>query len=283
MKAAATFTFIASQLALWSFGSAQASECVSLDIQPDTHCETVNTWDEFVALVDGSIPGDELYLCPFSIDKEDADPVVIGWELKLICLSTSDTDRCDFKGTGLFVEIASGGDTLMQGFTFREGDDYGVHVTSGAEGSSLATHTFCYCRFTKFSRMETSRGGAFMTQGDSGTINLFYCFFGNNYSFTRGAAVYARSNQVNIIGSNFTDNTALEYGGAIYTAGDSNLYIEGTTFIRNYGKDDFGIIVNPRAGTSVWEDGGDNVSEDGPCDGFYMLRANECQTFITPE
>lgn len=52
-----------------------------------------------------------------------------------------------------------------------------------------------------------------MTQENAGTVNLFNCYFENNYSTTRGAAVYTRTNQLNIVGSHFADNTALEWVG----------------------------------------------------------------------
>ncbi len=53
-----------------------------------------------------------------------------------------------------------------------------------------------------------------MTQENAGTVNLLSCSFTNNYSTTRGAAIYTRTNQLNVVGSHFADNTALEWVGS---------------------------------------------------------------------
>jgi hypothetical protein len=49
-----------------------------------------------------------------------------------------------------------------------------------------------------------------MTQEDAGTVNLFYCTFADNHS-ARGAAVYTRTNQLNVVGCQFSDNSASEW------------------------------------------------------------------------
>jgi hypothetical protein len=54
-----------------------------------------------------------------------------------------------------------------------------------------------------------------MTQENAGTVNLFYCYFADNHS-TRGAAVYTRTNQLNIVGSEFADNSASEWVSLVH-------------------------------------------------------------------
>lgn len=58
------------------------------------------------------------------------------------------------------------------------------------------------------------------------------------------------------------------------------MYVEGSTFVRDNGLDDYGVVVKPREGTSVWVDGGDNMLTGGPCTGFYLLADNICQPYI---
>lgn len=207
-------TSFSTLLTLSSFTSVLAHDgCMDLEeVTEISHCMEIETWEEFVSIVDDSVPGDELFFCPFDIDKGDEDPVTIEWGLKIICVFDSNTDRCNFRGYGQFLVVATGGDTLIQGLTFRDGDDYAVHVTSGGQNALEASHTFCYCRFTKISVLDVnSRGGAFMTEFGAGTVNILYCYFGSNFSMTRGAAVYARAKQVNIVGTIFADNSSLEW------------------------------------------------------------------------
>jgi hypothetical protein len=56
--------------------------------------------------------------------------------------------------------------------------------------------------------MLASRGGAFKTERDAGTVNIVKSFFENNFSQTYGAAIYSRTNQLNVIDTRFVDNIA---------------------------------------------------------------------------
>lgn len=108
-----------------------------------------------------------------------------------------------------------------------------------------------------------------MTQHNAGTVNLFECYFADNFSMTRGAAIYTRTDRTNIIASQFVDNAAIEWvspmrsvfsssfqrvslnvysnsqGGAIYCAKDANVFIASSTYIRNYGLEDHAVVVGP--------------------------------------
>lgn len=139
----ATFWFV--------IGFASGQNCIDEVFTPDKFCNNVETWEDFFTLVDGSVKEDVLYLCPFDILKDSDDsPVVIGWSLSIICVSTSDTDGCSIKGDGeiIVIELESNGDTLIQGLTFRDGDDHAIHIKS-AETSIDPTHTICYCQFKR--------------------------------------------------------------------------------------------------------------------------------------
>ena len=59
--------------------------------------------------------------------------------------------------------------------------------------------------------------------------------------------------------------------------------MEGSTFTRNYGLDDYAVIVKPLDGVSVWTDGGNNLSTEEPCSGFFVLADNVCQPYIGSE
>jgi hypothetical protein len=57
-------------------------------------------------------------------------------------------------------------------------------------------------------RLLNSRGGAFKTERAAGTVNIVKSSFENNFSQTYGAAIYSRTNQLNVIESRFLDNMA---------------------------------------------------------------------------
>jgi hypothetical protein len=191
----------------------QQDECQDVFFAADTYCEEIATWDDFVLVVDESVPGDQLYFCPFDIDKTDLPVVNITWGISIVCVLKDETDTCTFRGSGGFVNIATDDNTLFQSIHFRDTDDHAVHIESAVGDSSAITRTFCYCTFSGINRAIASRGGAFMTQENAGVVNLYYCKFLENYSSTRGAAVYTRTNQMNVVGSQFIDNTSVEWVG----------------------------------------------------------------------
>jgi predicted outer membrane repeat protein len=60
-----------------------------------------------------------------------------------------------------------------------------------------------------------------MTQNNAGIVNLFFCSFTNNFSTTRGAAIYSRTDQMNIVGCQFIDNACKsEIKGVIVLPGE---------------------------------------------------------------
>lgn len=124
-----------------------ALECKEVTYPADSYCETVGSWEDLAVLVNETVPGDELYLCPFSINKGEEDPIHIEWGLSIICVKTEVEDACTLRGSGMFIIIETGSDTLLQGFDFQEGNDYAVHVTSTNVERSDVTRTFCYLTF----------------------------------------------------------------------------------------------------------------------------------------
>jgi len=192
----------------------EKGECQDLLYPTETYCEHVDSWSDFVQLIDESVPGDELYLCPFDIEKSDPQKVNITWGISIICVLKEETDSCTLRGTGGFMNIATDDYTLFQSFHFRDSDDHAVHIESTVGESSLVVRTFCHCTFSEIRRELSSRGGAFMAQESAGVINLYYCQFLDNYTLTRGAAVYTRTNQMNVVGCEFIDNESVEWVGA---------------------------------------------------------------------
>lgn len=262
------------------FSLGQGNECRNATFPPGSFCEPVESWEDFVVRVNETVGGDELYLCPFDVYKGDQPPLSIQWGISILCVRSDDLmETCTFRGSGTFINVDTDQYTLFHGLHFKDTNDYAVHVLSSGGAASGAIRTFCHCSFSGIHRTDSSRGGAFMTQENAGTVNLFYCYFSDNHS-TRGAAVYTRTNQLNIVGSQFYDNSASEWGAAIYCAREGGLYIEGSTFSRNDALDDHSIAVQPSLGSSVWIDGGDNLSIDGNCTGFFLLTDKECQEFI---
>jgi hypothetical protein len=227
-------------LALSQGNGQEQNECPDRLFPMDTYCENIQTWDDFVLLIDESVPGDELFVCPFDVYKSEMPKLNITWEISVICVLKDETDTCTFRGSGGFVNVASDGNTLFQGFHFRDSDDHAVNIESKAGNSSFITSTFCHCTFSGINRNQTTRGGAFIAQESAGVVKLLSCVFLDNFSSTRGAAVYTRTSQMNIVGCQFIDNESIEWvstqsvvnikSGSInsdtirqYLAGSSNL------------------------------------------------------------
>jgi hypothetical protein len=128
-------------------GAVKADLCPDFSPVPEgTTCLEINHWSDFGAAIDDSATGSELLLCPFDIKTEDAhETAVIERGLTLRCMRKTEEDACIIRGTGTHVRVATSDDTLIQGLSFRESDDYAVHIVSKTEDASKATHTFCHC------------------------------------------------------------------------------------------------------------------------------------------
>lgn len=122
-------------------------ECKDVTYPMVSYCETIESWKEFREWVDESVPGDELYLCPFDIDKGEEEPLTIDWGLSIICVKSKATDSCILRGSGELVIIQTGSNTLLQSLDFQDGNDHAIHVTSSGVQGSDTTRTFCYCSF----------------------------------------------------------------------------------------------------------------------------------------
>ena len=206
------YRFVVLMLLGLSKGNGQENdECPDPLFPMDTYCENIETWDDFVLLIDESVRGDELFICPFDVDKSAMPKVNITWDISVVCVLKDETDSCTFRGSGGFVNIASDGNTLFQGFHFRDSDDYAVDIASTAGNSSLATSTFCHCTFSGISRNQTTRGGAFIAQASAGVVSLLSCVFRENFSSNRGAAVYTRTSHMNIVDCQFIDNESIDW------------------------------------------------------------------------
>lgn len=123
-------------------------ECKNDTFPVGSYCEDVYTWEDFAAWVDDSVPGDELYLCPFDIEKGDQPSLTISWGLAIICVRTNVTDSCTIQGSGILIDVQTSEDTLFQGLDFADGDDHAVHISSLDGNSSAVTRNFCFCTFT---------------------------------------------------------------------------------------------------------------------------------------
>jgi hypothetical protein len=127
-------------------------ECKDVTFPEGSYCEHINSWEDFKFFIDESVPGDELYFCPFDIDKGDQPPLTILWGLSIICVRSEETDSsCTLRGPGILVDILTNGNTLFQNLDFVEGTDHAVHVSSldgDSSGSDEVTRTFCSCTFT---------------------------------------------------------------------------------------------------------------------------------------
>lgn len=216
------------------------------EIDPLQKCQKVFSFAGLKQLIEQSPPGASVDLCPFFVRKVSSnDPIFVRKGIRVKCVKKSPDDICVINGTGHHVWINTTADTLWQGISFRGSDDHAVNVAGESENAQVASHTFCQSSFMNNERAKDTRGGAFMAEPSSGTINFVQCLFAENFSGTYGAGIYSRTDQLNIINSVFVRNKSNGYGGAIFTAAGASLMIRDTEFLDNDGREDLEIVFNP--------------------------------------
>jgi predicted outer membrane repeat protein len=216
------------------------------EVDPLKPCESVRSYAGLKLLIEQAEPGASVDLCPFFVQKVSSmDPIFVRKGIQVTCVKKTPDDICAINGMGHHVWIDTAADTLWQGMSFRGSDDHAVYVAGDVDNAAVASHTFCQTSFIKNVRTKDTRGGAFMAESSSGTINIVQCLFSENFSMTYGAAVYSRTDQLNIINSIFVKNKASGYGGAIFTASGASLMIRDTVFFSNNGREDHDIVYNP--------------------------------------
>ena len=141
-----TLLFVLLRLAI-TLGQETCKEAAFLK---GSYCHNIESWEEFIHWVDESVPGDELYLCPFDIDKGDEPPLTIQWGLSIICVQSDESGSCILRGSGIIIDVVTSGDILLQSLSFEGGDDHAVHISSVLGGSGEVIRTLCYCSFTGY-------------------------------------------------------------------------------------------------------------------------------------
>jgi predicted outer membrane repeat protein len=209
-------------------------------------CQGVGSFDELKTIIEEAPPGATIDLCAFFVQTvSSADPIFVRTGIRVRCVRKTPDDICIINGMGHHLWIDTSADTLWQGMSFRGSDDHAVYVAGEVDNAQVATHTFCQSSFTDNLRLQDTRGGAFMAEPSSGTVNIVQCLFSENFSATYGAGIYSRTNQLNVINSIFVKNKANGYGGAIFTASGASLMIRDTTFLSNKSRDNQIIVFNP--------------------------------------
>ena len=226
---------------------AQQDLCPPYDeIDPLIDCLAVGSYGELSEIIQNAVSGDEIVLCPFFLRKVSSiPPIRVKTGVRILCARTSSDEFCTITGFGTHLIIDTAEDTLLQGFSFRESNDHAVLVAGEEKNSELATHTFCQLSFLENVRTKNTRGGAMMLEKSAGIINIFECFFQENFSSTYGAAIYSRADQLNVMFSMFVKNRSTGYGPALYTAAGGNLMIKSTSFLGNKGREGHDIVFNP--------------------------------------
>lgn len=126
-------------------GAVKADLCQDFSPPEDGDCVDVSNWSGFLSAIE-SASGNELLLCPFDIEKAETDePAIVMHGINIRCKRRLETDLCIIRGPGTHLFVATSDDTMFQGLSFRESDNFAVHIVSDTEGASHATHTFCYC------------------------------------------------------------------------------------------------------------------------------------------
>ncbi len=225
----------------------QADLCPDYEeVDPLEECESVTSYVELKALIEQSASEETVNVCPFFVQKiSTLDPIIVRKGVKVRCARKTPNDICAISGMGQHVWIDTSEHTLWQGLSFRGSDDHTVYVVGEVENAASASHTFCQSSFIDNVRTKDTRGGAFMTEKESGTVNIVQCLFSENFSENFGGGIYSRTNQLNIINSVFIKNRSNGYGPAVFTASGASLMIRDTLFLGNRGRDDYSVVYNP--------------------------------------
>lgn len=218
------------------------------EVDPLQDCQSVRSYAGLKELIEQAPAGGSVNLCAFFVQKVSSlDPIIVRKGVQVTCVRRTPDDVCIINGMGTQLWIDSSEDTLWQGLSFRGSDDHAVFLNGEVDGMASSSHTFCQCSFMKNVRNKETRGGAFMADPASGTVNIVQCLFQENFSMTYGAGIYSRTNQLNVINSIFVKNRANGFGGAIFTAGGASLMIRGSQFLGNRGRDEHDIVYNPKS------------------------------------
>ncbi|KAL3925728.1 MAG: hypothetical protein SGILL_000207 [Bacillariaceae sp.] len=219
-----------------------------VEVDPLQDCQSVRSYAGLKELIEQAPAGGSVNLCAFFVQKVSSlDPIIVRKGVQVTCVRRTPDDVCIINGMGTQLWIDSSEDTLWQGLSFRGSDDHAVFLNGEVDGMASSSHTFCQCSFMKNVRNKETRGGAFMADPASGTVNIVQCLFQENFSMTYGAGIYSRTNQLNVINSIFVKNRANGFGGAIFTAGGASLMIRGSQFLGNRGRDEHDIVYNPKS------------------------------------
>jgi predicted outer membrane repeat protein len=216
------------------------------EVDPLQECQSVSSFDDLRNIIEQASSGATIDLCTFFVQTiSSADPIFVRKGIRVRCVRKTPDDICTINGMGHHLWIDTADDTLWQGMSFRGSNDHAVYVAGEVDNAQVATHTFCQSSFMNNVRTKDTRGGTFMAEPSSGTVNIVQCLFLENFSATYGAGIYSRTNQLNIINSVFLKNKATGYGGAIFTASGASLMIRDTAFLSNNGRENQNIVFNP--------------------------------------
>ena len=216
------------------------------EIDPLEECQTIKSYGALKQLIENAPSGSEINLCPFFLRKvSSVATILVNSGVRVRCIRAAPDDFCTIVGLGNHLVINTAEDTLWQGLSFRGSNNHAVYITGGIENSESATHTFCHTSFMENVRTKDTRGGALMLDRSAGTVNVFFCFFQENYSKTYGASIYSRADQLNVLSSLFIKNKSIGYGPAIFSASGGNLMIKNSSFRGNNGRESHDIVFNP--------------------------------------
>jgi len=250
------------------------------EVDPLLECLTIDSYAGLADLIENAPSGSEVTLCPFVIRKvTSVEPITINSGVRVHCARIAADQFCTIIGLGNHLVIDTAEDTLWQGLSFRGSNDHAVLISGDADNAEFATHTFCQTSFLENIRVKDSRGGALMLEKSAGTVNIFECFFQENFSKTFGAAIYSRTTQLNIFYSLFVKNRSMGYGPALFTAIGGDLMITSSLFMGNRGRGGHDIVFNPGNGTSIYKDGFENSVNNGECRGVFNLAEESCIVF----
>ncbi|MCP4547187.1 MAG: hypothetical protein GY835_12080 [bacterium] len=186
--------------------------------------------------LDAATTGDTVLVAPGDYPVLDLD--IRGKSIVLRSKAGADATILDAQGLGrVFVEDCFAG-SLIEGFTLRNGDA----EPGGAVVINFSTPVFEDCRFVD--NHSDSDGGAVYCSGgwfDPGAGGFTSCEFRGNTARSGGAIMMTFFSSW-ISDCRFSDNSALEYGGALFMEWAGNLLCEDSQFISNQAGQNGGAI-----------------------------------------
>lgn len=181
-------------------------------------------YDTIQAAIDAAEDGDTILVAPGTYN-EAID--FVGKAVHLLSEDGPEQTTIDAHGLDTSVVTATSGeesDTILEGFTITGGTAAGQYPTGGGMIVLASSPGITNC---VFEGNEASSGGALSVSGTA-----------------------ENASNVTVTDTTFVDNTAVEFGGAVFVGSDSSLVLDSCTFTANSASQGGAVNVNSNSATA---------------------------------